>query len=284
MITDCHTHIFSPAVRENADLYRVQDPVFRELYASSKARILTADELVRAMDAAGVDRAVVCALAWGTQALCVQHNDAIIDAVQRYPERLIGFFIVAPGEREAALREVERCVGAGLRGVGEARAGAGGWDLADRDGMKDILDALEAYRLPLLLHTDEPVGHLYPGKGNMTPDRLAAFLALRPALTVILAHFGGGLPFYALMPEVRAVFANVYVDSAAAPFVYTPEVYSHVAEAIGVDKVLFGSDYPLMPYKRAFNHLEAAGLTPEEREAVLGANAARLFDRALSAK
>jgi predicted TIM-barrel fold metal-dependent hydrolase len=277
MIIDCHTHVFPASVRDDPSLYRTRDATFRDLYATDKSRIATADDLVRAMDAAGVDMAVACAFGWYEHAACIQNNDAIIDAVQKYPDRLIGFFNVTPRDADATLTEVERCVRAGLRGVGEVRLANQEWDVEEKGGVQDILDAVEAHRLPILLHASEPVGHLYPGKAGATPDRVEAFLARRPNATVILAHWGGGLPFYALMPEVKKLLANVYVDSAASPFLYAPEVYKRVAEAIGIEKVLFASDYPLMPYKRAFAHLEAAGLSDEDREKALHRNAARLL-------
>ena len=47
------------------------------------------------------------------------------------------------------------------------------------------------------------------------------------------AHWGGGLPFYALMPEVEDSLSNVYFDSAASPFLYDASVFPTVAGLVG---------------------------------------------------
>jgi predicted TIM-barrel fold metal-dependent hydrolase len=99
-----------------------------------------------------------------------------------------------------------------------------------------------------------------------------------PGLTVICAHFGGGLPFYALMPEVADAFRNVYFDTAAAPYLYRPDVYRHVIDLVGQDNVLFGSDYPLITPRRYVKDIESIDLPAIAKEKLLGENARRLLD------
>ena len=250
------------------------------MYSSPQAQLATADELVAAMDEAGISRAVVCAFGWASHELCVQHNDAIIDAIQRYPERLVGYFAVDPGDERSALREIKRCVEAGLRGVGELRPDSQGWDLTERSRTEYLVDALKANDLPLLVHASEPVGHTYPGKGKVTPDRLESFISRHQDVTIILAHWGGGLPLYGLMPEVAELFSNVYVDTAASPYLYSPNIFRTVSGIIGIERVLFGSDFPLMPYSRMLEHLDAARLGTADREAIVEGNARRLLGEA----
>ena len=67
------------------------------------------------------------------------------------------------------------------------------------------------------------------------------------------------MPFYALMPEVKAALKNVYFDTAASPFLYTPQVYGQVAQLVGAEKILFGSDYPLISQRRFFKEINGAG-------------------------
>ena len=64
----------------------------------------------------------------------------------------------------------------------------------------------------------EPVGHAYAGKGDTFPGELLAMAQRFPNARIVGAHWGGGLPFYAHMPEVREALANVWFDSAASPF------------------------------------------------------------------
>jgi predicted TIM-barrel fold metal-dependent hydrolase len=143
--------------------------------------------------------------------------------------------------------------------------------------MQPLVDVMLEHKLLLLLHTSEPVGHAYPGKGSVTPDRLYPFIAGFPELTIICAHWGGGLPFYALMPEVKQSLKNVYFDTAASPFLYTPAVYEHVSRLAGAEKILFGSDYPLMPPGRLLREIDSVDLSAEDRELVLSGNARRLL-------
>lgn len=129
----------------------------------------------------------------------------------------------------------------------------------------------------LLTHASEPVGHQYPGKGEVTPEMLYRFICHFPEVRFICAHWGGGLPFYALMPEVADALNNVYFDTAATPFLYRPEIFKYVAEIAGVDKILFGTDYPLMRQSRVISQLRSLKLGAHAEELILGGNARRLL-------
>ena len=98
-----------------------------------------------------------------------------------------------------------------------------------------------------------------------------------PDIAIVLAHWGGGLPFYALMPEVREVLGNVYFDTAASPFLYDARVFEQVTSLVGADRVLFGSDFPLLGQARVLQEARGTGLSHDEEAAMLGGNAARLL-------
>ena len=130
----------------------------------------------------------------------------------------------------------------------------------------------------LLLHANEPIGHAYPGKERQPAWDLYDLIRSAPETTFILAHWGGGLWFYLLLKrEVSQVFENVYVDTAASPFLYRPEIYRYAREILGVEKILFGSDYPLLTADRYLKEMEAAGVAAADRRAILGQNAQRLL-------
>ena len=94
---------------------------------------------------------------------------------------------------------------------------------------------------------------------------------------IICAHWGGGLPFYALMPEVPEVIKNVYFDTAVSPFLYRPQVVRTGVDLIGSDRILFGTDFPLIQPKRLLRYVDEAALEQPTHDAILGGNAARLF-------
>ncbi len=161
----------------------------------------SAEDVVEALDAAGVDRAICFTWPFADPGLCAEANDYLAAAVRRHPDRLVGFGCVQPADPGAAA-EVERCARLGLRGLGELNADAQGWALEDEAALGPVAAAAAAAGLVWTLHCSEPVGHLYPGKGTATPDRVAALAARHPEVTIVAAHLGGGLPLHAHMPEV----------------------------------------------------------------------------------
>ncbi len=70
---------------------------------------------------------------------------------------------------------------------------------------------------------------------------------------------------------------NIWYDTAASPFLYDANIY-RAAAALGViDKVLFGTDFPLLKPARYYKDFEASGMSEEERAMVSGKNAAALL-------
>lgn len=277
MIIDFHTHVMLPHIREQRSRYAGADACFAALYANEKARLATAEELIASMDENGVDVSVILNIGWTTPELCAETNDYILEAINHYPGRLVGFGAVQPKSAGASIKEIERLARGGIAGIGELRPDVQAFDLSDEKTMSPLVEAMTKYHLSLLLHCSEPVGHIYPGKGSVTPDTLYPFITRYPDLNIICAHWGGGLPFYGLMPEVKKAFSNVYFDSAASPFLYSPQIYRVVSEIAGSDHVLFGSDYPLLKPARLINEIKSLNLPPETEGQILGGNASRLL-------
>jgi predicted TIM-barrel fold metal-dependent hydrolase len=277
MIIDFHTHVFPPQMKKNRSKYIDIDPCFAILYSNPKAKLATADELIASMDKDGVDISVIVNYGWTTHELCVETNDYILDSIARYPRRLIGFCAVQPQSCEAAIAEIERCVEGGIRGVGEMRPDLQLFDLMDKEVMEPFIEVMKKHKLILLTHTSEPVGHIYPGKGSVTPDMLYPFITSFPDLTIVCAHWGGGLPFYALMPEVKQAMSNVFFDTAASPYLYTPQIYNQVIQLVGADKILFGTDYPLIAQSRYLKEINSLDLPEAAKNLILSGNAQRLL-------
>jgi predicted TIM-barrel fold metal-dependent hydrolase len=277
MIIDFHSHVFPPQIKKNRSRYIDSDPCFAILYSDPKAKLVTADELIASMDRAGVNVSVILNIGWTTHELCVETNDYILESITRYPDRLIGFCSVQPQSFEAALDEIERCAKGGIKGVGELRPDIQLFDLMDDEIMEPFTSILKKHRLIMLTHASEPVGHIYAGKGAVTPEILYPFIAKHPGLDIICAHWGGGLPFYALMPEVKKAMGNVYFDTAASPFLYSPNIYEQVVQLVGADRVLFGSDYPLMEHERLIREIKSCSLPEETKKQILAGNAQRLL-------
>ena len=256
MIVDIHTHIFPPRLIEERARLAVADRAFGALYADARARMATAEDLIASMDRAGVDVSVAAGFWWDDPALRAEHAAYLLDAAARYPGRLLPF---VPQPPRAAL--------VGAAGWGEVRV--------DNPDAFDVPGAL-----PLLVHCSEEVGHAYAGKtGGLTPGALWRLLQSQPEARVIAAHWGGGFPFYALMPEVRAIIdvGRLVFDTAASPLLYAPEAVRRGIDLAGLGAVCWGSDFPLREQTSDRAAIESILTDAHEREAVLGGNAARFL-------
>ncbi len=277
MIIDFHTHIFPPEVIAHRQEYAERDPWFAELYGDPRAKMADADQLIASMAASGIDVSVAFTFGWSDQGIAEECNNYVIEAMRRYPGKIIGLAVVQPLAGARAIAEVERCARAGMRGVGELMPHGQGYRLNDVALLASLAEAAQALDLLILTHASEPVGHLYKGKGNVSPYDLYAFIQAFPGVKVVAAHWGGGFPFYELMPEVQTAAANVWYDSAASLYLYRPEIYANVAAICGSHKLLWASDYPLLGQRRMLDYARASGLDDAALGLALGDNARGLL-------
>jgi predicted TIM-barrel fold metal-dependent hydrolase len=277
MIIDFHTHIFPSFFRDNKSAFFVAEPAFERLYGSSRSRLVDREDLLRSMDEAGVHKSVIFGFPWEKPDHFRRHNDHIIDSVQRYPDRLIGLCCFSPLSPQAP-GEAERCLASGLSGVGELAVYSSDSSAEPIYASTEIMRLCARFDVPVLIHTNEPVGHDYPGKSPTTLAQIYRFLKAYPKNKIVLAHWGGGLFFYALMKkEVREVLRNVWFDTAASPYLYETDIYRVAKEILGDDQIVMGSDYPLLAPKRYLAEMAAAGLPSRSFKKIAGENAARLL-------
>ncbi|MGO8949576.1 MAG: amidohydrolase family protein [Ktedonobacterales bacterium] len=278
MIVDFHTHIFPPEIIADRSTFIRRDPWLGELYSNPGAKMASADDLLASMDAEGIDVSVACSFGWQDPGLVRTCNSYLIQVMRDHPGRIIGLAGVQPLAGQQAVAELERCANAGMPGFGELMPHGQGYRLADITLLAPLAEVATHFGMFALTHTSEPVGHLYQGKGDVTPQDLQSFIRAFPGLRVVAAHWGGGFPFYELMPEVREVAANLWYDSAASPYLYRPEIFPLVAGIAGVHKILWGSDYPLISQGRMLSYTRKSGLNEQELELALGGNAAAFLN------
>ncbi|MGB7572839.1 MAG: amidohydrolase family protein [Thermodesulfobacteriota bacterium] len=277
MIIDCHTHIFPEEVRKDRASFCKRDEGFSFIYKDPKSRMAGVEDLIASMDESGIDRSVICGFPWKQPDLCSLHNQYLLASASRYPNRLIVFISLLFSNPDWSAKELDRSLKGGARGVGEIAFYSDEMASQDISSMKPIFTQMEKREVPLLLHTNETIGHSYPGKGRTPLERFYELILSFPNLAIILAHWGGGLPFYELMPEVAKVMANVYYDTAASPFIYSKKIYAIAREIVGAEKIFFGTDFPLIPPRRYFKELEESSLSKQDREKILGLNFSRRF-------
>lgn len=274
MIIDFHTHVFPPEIIADRDRFIRRDPWLRELYGNPKAKMASVDDLLASMEEVGIAISVACAFGWRDTGLIEVCNSYLIQAMRDHPGRIIGLAAVQPLAAQQAIRELERCAQAGMPGFGELMPHGQGYRLSDSRLLAPLVEAARTLDMFALTHTSEPVGHLYHGKGDVTPVELHSFIQAFPDLRVVAAHFGGGYPIYELMPEVHACASNLWYDSAAALYLYRPEIFPLVARVAGIEKILWGSDFPLISQRRMLVYAKESGLDAEELTLALGGNAA----------
>ncbi len=291
MRIDAHVHYMPPMTPEELAQFCREEPYWGLLVApdddgKSVQGWATADRMIEDMDRAGIDRVVIQGEYRLTHQACIERNNQALALIRRWPDRLMAFAVLQPAAGQRALDELQRCLDGGLRGVGELNPYAQGHTLDDADFLR-LVEACIDFDIPLNLHANEEVGRFYPGK-SATPLRHYYRLACRyPELKLILAHWGGGLFFYEIMPQVRRDLGNVWYDTAASPLLYpTSDIFRTALGCVDHRKVLYGSDYPLLLYPRQQQQpdfrpfLEQIGgldLNPQVRADIMGGNAAHLL-------
>lgn len=279
MVIDFHTHLFPAYFSQKRDAFFFQEPAFEALYRSASARLAGREELLQAMEEQGIQRSVIFGFPWQKAEYFRRHNDYILESVHRHPDQLIGFCCFSPLSPQGP-EEARRCLDAGLAGVGELAVYDSGLSEQIMRSLHEVMGLCADRKVPVVLHTNEPVGHPYPGKTPLQLGEMYTFLKRYPLNKIVLAHWGGGLFFYRLMKkEVGDVLKNTWFDTAASPYLYSPKIYRIAGELLGFEKILFGSDYPLLKPSRYFQEMAEAGLSSEELSLVKGENAAGLLGR-----
>lgn len=277
MLIDFHTHIFPPDIQRHRERYCARDPWFDKLYSNPGTRIATAEDLIAEMDESGVEVSVTFSFGWTDTGLIEETNNYVIDVMRRYPKRICGMAVLQPTAGAQAVRELDRCARAGMIGLGELMPHGQGYKLSDIELLMPVMEVVREHQLIVLSHCSEPIGHIYPGKGDVTLQDVVTFLTEFPDVPFVAAHWGGGLPFYCLMPEIEQITANVWYDTAATAYLYHNTIVPVVAELVGVERILFASDFGLLRQRRIMDYVSQSGLDADAVENVLGRNAQQLL-------
>ncbi len=275
MLIDVHVHVFPPEVTKNIERYIKKEEFLRAICTSRGHKYATAEDVLEEMQKSGVDKTIICGFASSDEGLNREMNDYVLEVTKKYPDRLMAWAVVSP-HSSSMEREIARCHELGAVGVGELFPWGQKFPLEGKEAGR-LAGICQERKIPLLLHVNENVGHDYTGKGDISVKEAADYATRFPELTIVYAHWGGGLPFFELMPEIKKSMRNVDYDTAAGPFLYRKDIYRVAREADILPKILLGTDYPLITQRRYLRELRESGLTEEEINMVAGENAAKLF-------
>jgi predicted TIM-barrel fold metal-dependent hydrolase len=275
-IIDSHTHIFSKEVCDGRDKF-FHDSSFAMLYNGKKVICAGVEDLIADMDIHNVAQSWTLSFPWKKEKDCARENAFLIESAATYPGRLIPFASVAI-EGSGNIKETIRiCAREGFTGIGEIALYDTGFGSGQIKYLSAILEGCAEEGLIVVIHVNEPVGHRYIGKYFTDFSILCEILDTFDTVGCILSHWGGGLLFYELMPEIRKALSHVMYDTAASPFLYKDDIYKIAVDCVGSEKILFGSDYPILHsdrYKTEINTLPVA-----DAENILFGNARRITEK-----
>lgn len=258
MIIDFHTHIYPDAIAGKA-----VDSI-GSFYSLPMHMDGTLRGLIRAMDAAGVDKSVVCSAAVAADRVRAI-NRFIVSAVQACPDRLQGYGTLHP-DMDDVDGEIRFILENGLKGI-KLHPDMQRFSLSERRTQK-LFDACEGV-LPMLIHTGDK------RFGYSNPSLIPPVLKTHPRLQLICAHLGG----YSEWDAVARILAdtNVFVDCSSSFYALSRERARELICLFGQDRVLFGSDYPMWNMKDELIILRSLALPSDMMEKILHRNAEKLL-------
>jgi predicted TIM-barrel fold metal-dependent hydrolase len=276
MVIDAHVHVLPPEIISDWEGIADKESYFASLARGRAHRWATAQTLMSAMDDDGVDESWIFGFAFNDLGLCRICNDYVMEAAASSRGRLRPLAVVPPLTRGSA-SEIERCAALGAIGVGELFPDGQCWYIDDIRETWRIASVCHENGLFLLVHVAEPVGHSYPGKWKIGPKEAYAMARNHPELKIVMAHWGGGLYMYENMREAKITLRNVWYDVSATPFLYDHSIFQNLSASGLSDKILYGSDYPLLRFPRYQNMVSHATLTDSQRANLFSENAAGLL-------
>ena len=260
-IIDVHAHIYPDAIAQ-----RAADSI-GVFYEIPMHRSGTVHELLTHSRAAGISRCVVHSAAV-TPNRVKAVNDYLISAAKAEPEMFIGFGTMHP-DYEDVEGELDRIKAEGLLGV-KLHPDFQHFCLDDEKAIA-MFQAMADRNMPGIIHTGD---QRYP---YSEPARMARVLDRVKGLKVICAHLGG----WSVWTDAWHALAGregVWVDTSSSLYAISPEEAADVIHRYGVDRVFFGTDYPMWDPEEELEKFLRLPLMPEEQEKILHLN----FEKFLS--
>jgi len=239
-----------------------------------RGREYTVWEALRRMDRNHIARAVICHFVTGlfTREDFVRANDYVLGAVRAAPDRFVGLCTMTPAFGAWAVEEFRRYLSAGLSGLKLHPERHGLYSLTSA-AMEPLMREVESASAFVFVHSD------FHSK-VCSPYDVVEMAAMFPGAKVLLGHFGLDPDLCGKIPALVAGTPNVYLDTSQT--VDCPEaIFVQPARVLGIGRVLFGSDAPVMSPEVNLRKLEVAveefGLPVTDAQAIAWESAAALL-------
>jgi hypothetical protein len=236
-------------------------------------------DMLAQMDKAGIERAFLIAAKVGQigHPACYHVPYKLVaDAVQAHPDRFYGLAGLDPTEGMTGVRELARAISE--YGFIGAHFYPHWFELApDHARWYPFYAKCVELDVPVQLQVGQSMVYdpTYPRRSVGRPITLDAVACDFPDLKIIGIHVG--IPWTDEMIAMAWKHANVFIGSDAHSPRYWPASFVHFIKSYGQDKVLFGTDFPVLGFARTMGEIDALELSSEVRAKFLRNNAARVY-------
>ena len=237
------------------------------------------DEMLRRMDAAGIERGFLIATRAGRLGHPACYHlpyELVASAVKQHPDRFHGLAGLDPYEGMKGVKELERAVEE-LGFIG-AHFYPHWYELApDHAKWYPYYAKCCELGVPVQMQVGQSMIYdpTYPIRSVGRPITLDAVACDFPELSLVGIHIG--IPWTDEMIAMAWKHPNVYIGCDAHSPKYWPESFVRYLNSYGQDKVLFGTDFPILDFARTREEIEALGLKPEAKRKLLRDNAIRVY-------
>lgn len=237
------------------------------------------DDMLRRMDAARIERAFLIAAKVGPAYHPACYHvpyDLVADAVKKHPDRFSGLAGLDPTEGMAGVRALQRAV--------EDHGFIGAhfyphWFELPPDHARWYPFYAKCVELDIPVQLQIGQSLIYdprlPRRSVGRPITLDAVACDFPELRIIGIHIG--IPWTEEMIAMAWKHPNVFIGTDAHSPRYWPPSFVHFANTYGQDKVIFGTDFPVLDFARTRSEIEALGLRPGPLAKILRDNARRVY-------
>jgi predicted TIM-barrel fold metal-dependent hydrolase len=239
MIIDAHSHLSPP-------------PKEKSIWTNPRFSYYNIDEWVNFKDKCGIDKSVVFG-----------KNKYVLKAYEKYPKKIVPWMSVNPKENKP--EDFEEGVRNGFKGM-KLHPRGDGFKAYDTNLLGPFMEALERHDMPVLIHSD-------PASTNSNPFYIAELARVYPDVTVIMGHMG------MVYDTVDAIYIaprypNLILETST--HVGSGRVLQAV-EAVGAERVVFGSDFPASHPLVEMKKIEVVELPKEQEKLVMGENMAKIL-------